>query len=451
MTQGLRDALVRLETEGLLARVPAQVDWRYEAAALLWKTQQGPALLMERVRDYPDVSLVGNMVTSRRKVAAALGILESELQPRLVAAVDRPIAPQIVSDGPCQEVTPDTVDLLRDLPVPLISAKDGGRYISAGVVVTRDPDSGQSNICIQRICVNGPDRAAIYMAPTHNWGFLARYRELGRPMPVAICIGVHPAVQVASQMLVPMDELEVAGGILGEPLRLVQCKTVDLAVPAEAEIVIEGVIHPGETVLEGPFGEFPGTYAPVRPNPVIRIQHVTMRRQPLFQMITGGRHIEHLLSGGLAREATLFRAVRAAVPSVKAVTLPEGGVCRFHAVVAFKKRTEGEGKLAVLAAFANQDMLKHVIAVDDDIDPTDPTQVQWAMATRMRADRDVFIIPGVKSNPVDPTAENRTVAKMGIDATLQLDAPPEQRETATPPIEMLAAVERDWRTYKIES
>lgn len=424
------------------------MDWQFEAAAILWKLQHGPAVLFEQVRGYP-VPIAGNMVTNRRKVAVALGIPEADLQARLVAALDRPLLPEMVSSGPCQEAAAASLDLLRDLPVPQISAADGGRYISAGLLITRHPDTGERNMCIQRVWVMGPNRAAVYMAPTHNWGILARCRELGRPMPVAICIGVHPALQVAAQMLVPMDELAVAGGVLGEPVQLVKCRTVDLEVPAAAEIVIEGEIDPEETTPEGPFGEFPGTYAPVRSNPVIRIRHLTTRRQPIFQMINGGRHIEHLLTGGLAREATLFRAVRAAVPTVRAVAMPEGGLCRFHAVVAFKQRTEGEGKLAILAAMANQDMLKYVVAVDEDIDPTDATEVQWAMATRMRADRDVFIIPGVKSNPVDPTAEGRTVAKMGVDATLDLDAPPDQREVAAPPANVVAAVEQNWSRYGI--
>lgn len=420
MEQSLRAALASYEAKGDLIRIGKPVDWNFEAAAYLWKYRHGPAVVFDHIEGY-EVPIVGNLLNRREKLGHAFGLEEREVQPFLVEALDRPIPPEIVSDGACQEVVTERPDICRDLPVPVISEHDGGRYISAGVFIAKHPDSGRRNVSICRIQVLGPDRIACYMAPTHLYGFLQRYRELGRKMEVAIVVGNHPAIMVASQMLVPDDELDIAGGMFREPVRLVRCKTVDLEVPAEAEIVLEGVIDPDETHMEGPFGEFPGTYSPARNNPLVRINAMTTRERPMFQMIVGSNHPEHLWTGAIAREATLFRSVRAVVPTVKGVSLTEGGVCRFHAVIAIGKRTEGEGKLAALAAMASQDLLKHITVVDDDIDYFDATEVEWAIATRMRAAKDVQVIHDVKSNPVDPMAVDRTISKLIIDATLRMD------------------------------
>ena len=420
MEQSLRSALKAYEQRGDLLRVNKEVDWNFEAAAHLWKHQHGPAVLFERVKGY-DVPIVGNLLNNRRKFGHPFGLKEEEIQPHIVKAVENPILPEVVADGPCQEVVVHDVDLLRDLPIPVISEKDGGRYISAGVFIAKHPDTGRRNVSICRIHVLEGNKVAINMAPTHLFGFYQRARELGKDLEVAIVIGNHPAIMVASQMLVPNDEMEIAGGLFGEPVRMVRCKTVDLEVPAESEIVLEGVIRQDERRMEGPFGEFPGTYSMAQMNPIVHLKAMTTRKNPIFQMIVGSNHPEHLWTGGIAREATLFLAVRAAVPTVYAVSMPEGGVCRFHAIISIKKRTEGEGKLAAIAALANQDLLKHVVVVDDDIDILNPTEVEWAIATRMRAHDDVQIIRDVKSNHVDPMSINRTISKMIIDATLRMD------------------------------
>ncbi|MPZ88643.1 MAG: UbiD family decarboxylase [Nitriliruptorales bacterium] len=419
--QDLRAALDAFAQAGQLIRVTEPIGWDFEAAAVLWRLAHGPAVVFENVTGY-DVPIVGNVLNDRGKLAAALGLTVEQTQQRIIDAVDRPYPTTLVESAPCQQIQVDhDIDLLERFPVPRISEHDGGRYLSAGVVVARDPDSGRHNLAIARIQVHPGNRLGCYFAPTHTYQFLQRCRELGRPLEVAVVLGSHPALMAASQLLVPGDELEHAGGILGQGLQVVRCRTVDLTVPAGAEIVLEGLIDPTVAETEGPFGEFPGTYSPQRDNPVIEVQAITMRERPLFQMVVGGTHPEHLVTGAVAREATLLRAIRAVVPGARAAIMPEGGTCRFHAVVSITKRVEGEGKLAILAALSNQDLLKRVVVVDDDIDIHDPVQVEWAIATRMRADDDVVIVPGVKSNPVDPMSRNRTIAKLGIDATLGLE------------------------------
>lgn len=442
--QDLRSALESFDDAGVLLRVKERIDWDYEAAAVLWRLGRGATAIFEDVRDY-DVPIVGNVLNNRAKLALALGVTPHDMQQRLVDALDAPLPVNRVTHAPCQErVVTEDIDVLELLPVPTISEHDGGRYISAGLVISRDPDSGRRNMAIARIHARGAHRLGCYLAPTHTYQFLQRCRELGRPLEIAVVIGVHPALMAASQLLVPGDELELAGAIFGENLDVVRCRTVDLDVPAGAEIVLEGTIDPSMLEEEGPFGEFPGTYSPQRPNPVIELSAVTMRAQPIFQMIVGGNHPEHLITGAVAREATLLKAVRAVVPGVQAVVMPEGGTCRFHAVISIIKRVEGEGKLAILAALANQDLLKHVVVVDSDIDIHDPVQVEWAIATRMRAHEDVTLIEGVKSNPVDPMSRDRTITKMGVDATLRMEEARERLPKPAVPAEVDERIAERW-------
>jgi 2,5-furandicarboxylate decarboxylase 1 len=417
VNQDLRSALAAYEAAGVLARVTEPIDPEFEAAAVLWRLSRGPAVLFENVTGY-QTSLVGNVLNTREKLATALGIPVASLQGRFVAALANRIKPELDGNPPCQEVTVDGLDLLDLFPVPAISEHDAGRYISAGLVHVRHPVNGRQNLAICRLQVQGPGRLGIYMAPTHSSQFLQGYRKLGQPMEIAIAIGSHPAMMAASQLLVPHDEIEIAGGIFGEPARVAQCRTVDLKVPAGSEIILEGTIDPGELAPEGPFGEFPGTYAPTRDNPVVRLSAITTRRSPIFQMIVGGTHPEHLITGAIAREVTLFEAVRNVVPGVRQVVLTEGGTCRFHAVIAIDQNFAGESRLAILTAFAVQDLIKHVVVVDGDIDPLDHRQVEWAIATRFRAQDDLVLVDKMKSNPVDPMSVDRTICKIGIDATM---------------------------------
>ena len=166
----------------------------------------------------------------------------------------------------------------------------------------------------------------------------------------------------------------------------------------------------------------------------------------MFQMIVGGRHPEHLVTGAIAREAGLFEAIRSVVPTVRHVRLTEGGTCRFHAVVSISKRFEGEARLSILTAFAKQDLIKYVVVVDDDIDVDDPVAVEWAIATRMRADQDLVVVPGMKSNPVDPMSVDRVITKLGIDATLPMTVAPEARQSVGVPQEVMASIEARWHS-----
>lgn len=440
----LRIALQRLASAGALQRVTTSLHWQYELAAVLWKLQHGPTVLFENVDGY-DTPVVGNLLNTRDKLAIALDIGPDEVQPRVVHALNNPIEPTVVDEAPWLDVQhPGEIDLTDILPIPVISERDAGRYISAGVLICKDPETGRRNMAICRMQVQGPGQIGVYLAPTHSRGFLQTHRARGTKMDVAVAIGLHPGLLVASQLLTPLDETHVAGGIFQQPVPLARARTVDVEVPTGAEIVLEGVIDPAEEETEGPFGEFPGTYAPQRKNPVIRLTAVSTRERPIFQMIVGGRHPEHLVTGAIAREAGLFNAIRSVVPGVRRVLLTEGGTCRFHAAVSIAKRFPGEGRLTIVTAFANQDLIKHVVVVDDDIDLDNPTDVEWAVATRTRGHEDLVVLPGMKSNPVDPMSVDRTITKVGIDATLPVDAPAEARQRVGVPAHVMEDITHRW-------
>jgi 2,5-furandicarboxylate decarboxylase 1 len=254
-------------------------------------------------------------------------------------------------------------------------------------------------------------------------GFLSMAEQAGEPLPIAIAIGVDPLTLIASQAIVAMDqdELEVAGALHGRPLPVVRCLSNGLRVPAEAEIVLEGRILPKVREPEGPFGEFTQYYGPRGDRFVIEIDVVTHRRAPIFHTIIGGG-MEHLLLGALPREASFLTTMQRIFPNVTDVYLSRGGVGRYHLHVQMRKTHEGSGKNVILAAFAMHHDVKQVIVVDEDVDIHDPQEVEWAVATRFQADRDLVLVDHCRASRLDPTSRGGVGAKLGLDATKPLDA-----------------------------
>jgi 2,5-furandicarboxylate decarboxylase 1 len=248
------------------------------------------------------------------------------------------------------------------------------------------------------------------------------------------------------------DELEIAGALHGKPLDVVKCLTNEVRVPAEAEIVIEGRLLPTVREPEGPFGEFPQYYGERADRHVIEVDAVTHRRGALFHTIVGGG-LEHLLLGAIPREATLLAHLRRSFPNVRDVHLSRGGICRYHLHVQIRKRNEGEAKNVMLGAFAGHYDVKQVIVVDEDVDIHDPAEVEWAVATRCQPDRDLLIVSNSQGSKLDPSSNNGVGAKMGIDATIPLGAPPMRYKRIRVPgeaeVDLAAAVDAsrgaDWR------
>lgn len=452
MDQSLRSTLRQLELAGDLQYVDRPVDPRYELSAVLSLRCHGPAQFLRQVKGY-EMPVVGNVLNSRERIASSLGVERSRLQQALITAIDEGLEPLIVDDGPVQEIVHEgRVDIPALLPVPTWFERERGPYITAGVIVAKDPDSGRRNVSIARLRVEGGDQLLAGIAPTHHLSeLLRRAQARGHPLEIAVTIGNHPAVLVASQMYVDLghDEYHIAGRLLGEPLRLVRCRTVDLEVPAEAEIALEGTLYPDERIVEGPVSEFPGFYVDYGLGHAVRIKALTRRQDAIYQAILPGYAPEHCLLGGVAIGATTCRALRRALPNVRRVLITDGGMGRLHAIVTMRDPQPGEGKRAVMLTMGQINLLKLVIVVDDDVDPEDWTQVEWALAARMRGDRDILVIPGARADRCEPLHEDQTVAKVGIVATTRPgDGTPGSRyELAQVPRDVLERVSRELDQY----
>jgi UbiD family decarboxylase len=425
MFADLRGYLSHLEERGQLLRVKEEVDVKYEIAAGIRKTSdlEGPALLFENVKGFPGWRVLGGLFATRKLVALGLGVPQEQMLERYLTLEDKRIPPEMVPTAPVKEVkwTGSQVDLSK-LPIITHASKDCGPYVTIGVQVGKDPDTGIRNLSIHRMLVLGKDKLSLWAPADHHLGrMILKAEEKNRGLEVATAIGVEPALVVGSQAKVPygIDEYHVAGGLRGAPVELTRCETIDVEVPAAAEIVIEGVTIPGERVADGPYGEYPGCYSEAKQAPVLRVTAITMRNNPIYQTALTGMPVTEnhtLIEYGNA--AVVYREVKKIVPEVRGVNMTPGGTFRHHVVVAIKKRAENEGRNVILALLSLGIGLKQVIVVDHDIDPFDPLQVDWAMATRFQADKDAIIVPRIACSTLDPSCpENRVTAGMGIDAT----------------------------------
>ena len=428
MVKDLRSFIAQVESQDPeeIARVTKAISPRYEITALLSQLERAkrfPLLFCENV-DGSAAPVVINVQASRKLMALALECRPEELASRFSARQNQPIPPVELSAAPVHEVlhVADEVDLTQ---VPLLTHYDvnAAPYITAGIVVAADPDTGVRNTSYNRLMLAGKRELRIFMAVgRHLWTLHNRAERRGEALPIAIIIGVHPLFSLGAQAFTPStdDEYTVIGGMMGEALRVAQAKTVPLLVPGDAEMVIEGKILPHIRREEGPFGEFTGHAVSKDQRQVIEVTAITHRKNYIFQDVHAG-YTEHKLMGAVPREAALIKAVRQTVPTVKNVCMPVSGNCRFHAYVSIAKRTPGQAKNAICAAFASDMLLKHVIIVDDDIDVFDEEQVLWAVSNRFQADRGLVVIPNAQGSELDPSAGPGGVnAKMGLDATKPL-------------------------------
>ena len=335
----------------------------------------------------------------------------------ICGAMEKPIAPKIVSKAPVKEVirTGDQIDLY-ELPQILHHQEDAGAYITAAISFAKDPNSDTWNCAYNRLMIKGRDTTSIHLTlAKHLWEFQRAAEAQGKPLPVAFAIGVHPAIALGCLAIGSIDEDEraIMGGLLGEPLELVKCETSDVLVPAHAEMILEGEILPHERTAEGPFGEFTGYSLGERQREVLKVRAITHRRDAIFQDITVG-HLDHLMLSTTPIEANLYRAVRAMVPTVKAVRVPAPFTC----YVSIEQRISGQGKNAILAVLGADLYMKRVVVVDHDVDIFNDRQVNWAIATRCQPDRDIVIVSNARGSDLDPsTKEDGNTAKWGVDAT----------------------------------
>jgi UbiD family decarboxylase len=456
--QDLRSFLQLLEDEGELARItsPVALDQEIGAVCLRNLRTSGPGLLFE-CPEGKDVPLAVDLLASRRRYALALGVAPEQLAAEWNRRTKDLLPPVMVESGVCQQnvLVGDQVDLTQ-LPVPVWNALDGGPYLTLGCHISKDPDSQIRNVGIYRNQIHDRHTLGILVEPyghlRHQWS-----KRPNEPFPVAIVLGADPVVPMAAVAPVPYgrDELAVAGALRGKPIELVGCVTIPLEVPTSAEIVIEGEILLDDLRDEGPFGEFTGYYGGHRAaRPIIRVKAITHRDRPILHAVYEGTPPSgSAIIVAVPREAELLRQIP--LPGVKRAHMTRGGGGALHAVLSVDKPYEGFGKyvgLAVLGTTAGRSV-KQVIVVDDDIDPADPIQVEWAIATRVQPHRDIEILselPGIILDPSLPRGDHSRpplTSKMIIDAT-RYDAK-DFASVCLPSADAMAKVVRDWSRYGI--
>ena len=432
MTQDLRSYINILQQQGELVTITRQADPLTQLGVLLWQSDQ--AILFTNVKGYPNWRIIGQIAKTRKQIATALNTTPERA---VVEAAERiqsgPVKCRLVQDGPVKEKKfyGDDVDLNK-IPVAFSSEGDVAPFITGGLCIVKDPETGIRNVAIHRLQVKSRNHTGVLMVPRHTWMIYEKYQLLKKPMPMAVVIGHHPTYEIAAAYCGPfgLDELEVAGALLREPADLVRCETIDVEVPARAEIILEGEVLPEVREEEGPFGEFQGYLLTGKGmNPIFRIRAITMRDDAIYRHMQSGRPpTEHQTLVGFPMEIAIYQHVKdvEGFIELKDVHVPPSGGC-FTVILQLIPNYEGQAKNALMAALSSPYLHpKIAVAVDDDVDIYDPSDILWAVSTRCNPSKDIFIIDGTRNHPMDPSLPvisqpggrwQRVGSKMGIDAT----------------------------------
>jgi UbiD family decarboxylase len=409
-----RKFLKMLDESGELSRISKEVSPEYEMAGVIEALGEKP-VFFENVKDSA-FSVVAGLVSSKEIIARALSLKKVHLLHNLSSALENPLPPKVVERGECQEIVEKEVDLTK-LPIMRYTEKDRGKYIASAVSIVRDPELGR-NMSFHRLMLIGKNKFVARIV--EDRGTDTALRRAGGELDIAICIGNSTAVLLSAATSLPkgVDELGMANTL--EPTELVKCKTNDLEVPRNCEFVLEGRITK-ERVPEGPFLDATGTIDKIRQQPVIEIKCITHRESAIYQTILPGRH-EHQFLMGMPKEPTIFNEVNR-VCNCRDVYITPGGCSWLHAVVQIKKQNPDDGKKAISAAFKGHKSLKHCVIVDEDIDIYNSNDVEWAVATRFQADKDIVILPNQRGSSLDPSGDltegkKARTCKMGLDATI---------------------------------
>ena len=411
---GFRSFLEQLDRDGKLMRIGKEVSTEYELAGIVDALGEKP-VFFEKVKE-SSIPVVAGLVSSKELIARALNIKKEQLLHKLSSAIENPLPPDVVEKGECQEIVEKDVDLTK-LPIMRYTEKDGGKYIASAIAVIKDPELGR-NTCFHRLMLL--DKNMFVARIVEERGTDTALKKSGGELDIALCIGNSTAVLLAAATSLPkgVDELGMANVL--EKTELVKCRTIDVEVPRDCEIVLEGRITK-ERAPEGPFLDLTGIVDKVRQQPVIQIKCITHREKPIYQTILAGRN-EHKFLMGMPKEPTIFNEVNK-VCECKDVYITPGGCSWLHAVVQIKKQNLDDGKKAIRAAFEGHKSLKHCVVVDDDINIYDQNEVEWAIATRFQADKDAVILPNQTGSSLDPSGDltegkKATTCKMGLDATI---------------------------------
>jgi UbiD family decarboxylase len=430
----LREFLEKMEKEKEILHIKDSLSTRFEIPFIIKSFDtQSSILMFDNVKNY-EARVVANVCGTRKRICEALNVDQGGLYRKLTDAWRSPKKPKVVKDGAVKEVAEKD---LSKIPILTHFERDAGPYITSAVVYAKSVDGKVENVSVHRLQVLGKKRLAIRLVPRHLFKLWQMAKEAGKDLEVAISVGVHPAVMLAASSPVPfgVNEFEVANALLNGGLRLVECEYVNAYAPADAELVLEGKISAREEVAEGPFVDITGTYDIQRTQPIVEVLNVMHREDYVYQaLLPSGA--EHKLLMGLPHEVLIWEAVSKVVPKVHAVNLSVGGSGWLHAIISIDKQLDGDGKNALLAAFAAHPSLKHAVVVDSDINVFDPNDVEWAIATRFQASEDLIILNNVRGSTLDSSADQETglTSKMGLDATRPFTKPKEKFERAKIPV-----------------
>jgi len=390
-----------------------------EPTRYLKEADRGGRTIVFRVKTSP-LYAVSGVINSREKLYRILGVSgDEEAYEKLIGSFARRSSSfRVASFGDLYERYDG--DALS-LPAVKFYEGDGGLYITSSIVVAKTPDLESYNASIHRLMVLGGDAFAIRLVPRHLYRIYELNRERGRETPVAIVVGAHPVVELASSLSPPYGvfEFELARALSGEDLEIVYTPRYGLPVPAYSSVVIEGRIT-GETVSEGPFVDILSLYDRVRQQPVVKVDsiYVSKDRSYFHVILPGGW--AHMILMGFPREAAIWDSVRRVVPCVRKVRLTPASGMWLHVVISICREADGDGKTAIMAAFAAHPSLKHVVVVDEDIDPDRPEEVEWAIATRFQASRGLVLVHRARGSTLDPSSDDGLTDKVGIDATFPI-------------------------------
>lgn len=429
--ESLRSFMEVLSGAGQLVRVPGEVSLVHELSnvAATLARQGGGGVLFEHPQgaQWP---IFTNAVVNQHQAALALNCKVAEVIDRMGQALapQNGIAPAPAAAGeaPWKQNVIRGADVdIRKLPIPTHGEHDGGPFITGGVTVTRDPISGRGNLSYNRMQVLGPHTFGFNVNEwRHVMQFYKVHQARNEPLPIAIAIGLDPAIMIAAGCRYDDDELKIAGAIRGEPVPTAKGVTVDLDIPFHAEIIIEGYLPPHTRQKEGPLAEFHGYYGELWESPIFEVTAICYRDNPIYQTIVPG-WAEHIYVGNvLPREPLLLQYVKHVSKGVTGLHIPPYGN-GFAAIVQINKSNPGEPKNVCMAAFTAHVNIAKVIVVDADVNIYDPADVLWALTNRVDWSKDTFLVPGAQGHEMDPTADMRGVqTKMGVDATYK----PERRD-----------------------
>ncbi|HMF34202.1 MAG TPA: UbiD family decarboxylase [Candidatus Lokiarchaeia archaeon] len=406
----MREFLDQLEQDGEVIHVTKAVSPRYEIPAIV-KKLDGKCVVFDNIEGFGYKGISG-LVSSRERIATALGCVPQDIITKLANAIENPSDPEIVDEAPCQEIVENPPDA-DELPICLHSEEDGGPYIASGIVIAKDPELGL-NASFHRLMRIDKNRFAIRILPRHLHEYLKR---AGGELDVAICIGNHPSMLLAGAISTDLGKSELAMANTLRPLQLVKCKTVDIEVPAASEIVIEARIT-SETAPEGPFIDLTGTEDIMRQQQVLEVKAITHRRDPYYHILLPGG-LEHKLCMGLPREPTIYLEVNK-VCRCRNVHITPGGCSWFHGLVQIEKQDDADPQKAIEAAFRGHPSMKHVFIVDEDVDIFNPQDIEWAFSTRFQGSRGLFVYENQLGSSLDPSANQvtRETTKVGFDLTI---------------------------------